>query len=121
MSPQTAFWLWTGLTVRFGVRTRSSCKAGSLGRRISPGWPGPLVAVLKGNPMQVLVGNLVLTCLLSAAADAGRGGAEALDYWPQWRGPLGTGVAPNAQPPVAWGENRHVRWKTALPGKGHST
>jgi outer membrane protein assembly factor BamB len=71
--------------------------------------------------VQLLVGKLVITCLLLPAADAERGGAEAQHYWPQWRGPAGTGVAPHAQPPVEWGENKHVRWKTALPGKGHST
>ena len=41
--------------------------------------------------------------------------------WLQWRGPLGTGVAPNANPPIEWSETKNVRWKTALPGKGHST
>ena len=41
--------------------------------------------------------------------------------WQQWRGPLGTGVAPNANPPIEWSETKNVRWKTALPGKGHST
>lgn len=41
--------------------------------------------------------------------------------WPQWRGPLGTGVAPNANPPIEWSETKNVRWKVALPGKGHST
>src|SRR5207302_10078749 len=48
--------------------------------------------------------------------------AEEADlYWPQWRGPLGTGVAPGAQPPITWSETNNIRWKTALPGKGHST
>ena len=41
--------------------------------------------------------------------------------WPQWRGPLATGVSPTAQPPVAWSETRNVRWKLPLPGKGHSS
>lgn len=41
--------------------------------------------------------------------------------WPQWRGPLGTGVAPNASPPIEWSETKNVRWKVAIPGKGHST
>jgi outer membrane protein assembly factor BamB len=66
-----------------------------------------------------LIGNLVVTCLLAAAVE--RGGAEAQDYWPQWRGPLGTGVAPHAHPPVTWSDTKHIRWKTELPGKGHST
>lgn len=52
----------------------------------------------------------------------GRLGASDADAnWPQWRGPLGTGVAPNADPPVEWSETKNIRWKTALPGKGHST
>ena len=49
------------------------------------------------------------------------GGAEAEHYWSQWRGPLGTGVAPFASPPIEWGEKKKICWKIALPGKGHST
>ena len=41
--------------------------------------------------------------------------------WAQWRGPLGTGVAPHTEPPVEWGEDKNVRWKVAIRGKGHST
>ena len=37
-------------------------------------------------------------------------------YWPQWRGPLGTGIAPHANPPVKWSEAENIRWKIALPG-----
>ena len=44
-----------------------------------------------------------------------------LSSWPQWRGPLANGVAPLATPPIEWGENKNVRWKVALPGKGHSS
>ena len=45
----------------------------------------------------------------------------AEENWPQWRGPYGTGAAPNANPPVEWSEVKNVRWKVAVPGKGHST
>ncbi len=41
--------------------------------------------------------------------------------WPQWRGPLATGEAPGASPPVSWAEDENVRFKVALPGRGHST
>ncbi len=41
--------------------------------------------------------------------------------WPQWRGPLATGAAPHADPPVEWSETANVRWKVAVPGRGHST
>ncbi|HUR47741.1 MAG TPA: PQQ-binding-like beta-propeller repeat protein [Candidatus Saccharimonadales bacterium] len=48
--------------------------------------------------------------------------SEALmTNWHQWRGPLATGVAPIADPPVEWGETKNVRWKLPLPGKGHSS
>lgn len=48
-------------------------------------------------------------------------GAGALDQWGQWRGPLGSGVAPHGRPPVEWNEDRNIRWKVAIPGQGHST
>jgi outer membrane protein assembly factor BamB len=41
--------------------------------------------------------------------------------WPQWRGPLGTGEAPGATPPVSWDEQKNITWKTEIPGTGHST
>lgn len=47
--------------------------------------------------------------------------AEAQRYWPQWRGPFGSGVAPEADPPIEWSETKNIRWKLALPGRGHST
>jgi outer membrane protein assembly factor BamB len=50
-----------------------------------------------------------------------RSGLEPLRNWPQWRGPLANGVAPQADPPVQWSESKNVRWKIPLPGKGHST
>ncbi|MFM7213676.1 MAG: PQQ-binding-like beta-propeller repeat protein [Verrucomicrobiota bacterium] len=41
--------------------------------------------------------------------------------WPAWRGPLGNGVAPGANPPMEWSESRNVVWKVAVPGRGSST
>ena len=41
--------------------------------------------------------------------------------WPQWRGPLGTGVSMQSHPPLDWSSTENILWKTALPGKGHST
>jgi len=46
--------------------------------------------------------------------------ASAAD-WPAWRGPLATGEAPGADPPVHWSEGQNVRWKLELPGRGHSS
>ena len=44
-----------------------------------------------------------------------------MEYWPQWRGPLGTGAAPDGNPPVEWNEETNIRWKIRLPGPGYST
>jgi len=41
-------------------------------------------------------------------------------YWPQWRGPLATGVAPHGNPPIEWSEDKNIRWKIDLPGEGLS-
>lgn len=48
-------------------------------------------------------------------------GTDANHYWHQWRGPLATGVAPHADPPVEWSEGKNIRWKIELPGGGHSS
>ncbi len=42
------------------------------------------------------------------------------DDWPGWRGPTGNGVAEGASPATEWSEEKNVRWKVALPGKGSS-
>jgi outer membrane protein assembly factor BamB len=58
-------------------------------------------------------------CVFVQAADG-----EAVDpdrQWGQWRGPLGTGVAPHGDPPLEWSETKNVRWRVSLPGEGHST
>lgn len=43
-------------------------------------------------------------------------------HWPSFRGPNGTGVADGQQPPLRWNlkEGKNVRWKTPIPGLGHS-
>jgi outer membrane protein assembly factor BamB len=46
---------------------------------------------------------------------------EAQLYWSQWRGPLATGVAPHADPPLRWSETENVRWKVPIPGRGSAS
>ncbi len=46
---------------------------------------------------------------------------SAQTYWSQWRGPQGTGTAPNGNPPLEWSEEKNVRWKVVIPGKGHAS
>jgi outer membrane protein assembly factor BamB len=47
--------------------------------------------------------------------------ADEARNWPQWRGPLGTGEAPHAKPPLEWSETKNLRWKVPIPGVGKST
>ncbi len=61
--------------------------------------------------------SIVLIALLGFAAHA----ADPEHQWGQWRGPHATGVAPHADPPVRWSPTQNVRWKTPLPGRGHSS
>ena len=68
-----------------------------------------LLFFISGIFLPVLIGTNY------ASADDGR------INWPEWRGPLRTGVAPHANPPVTWSESSNIQWKTALPGLGHSS
>jgi len=47
--------------------------------------------------------------------------AQPNTSWPQWRGPLATGVSPTATPPVEWSETKNVRWKVEIAGRGSSS
>ena len=42
-------------------------------------------------------------------------------FWPQWRGPAGTGVSRTATPPTEWSESKNIRWKIEIPGRGSGT
>ena len=60
----------------------------------------------------------LLTFLLATPPTAN----PTTDNWPQWRGPLQTGVSLAADPPQTWdADGTNIRWKTPLPGRGHST
>jgi outer membrane protein assembly factor BamB len=47
--------------------------------------------------------------------------AKNTTNWPRWRGPLASGVAPQGHPPVEFGEDKNLKWKAAVPGKGSSS
>ena len=46
---------------------------------------------------------------------------DADKYWPQWRGPERTGVSKSANPPVTWAENKNIKWKIEIPGRGSAS
>jgi outer membrane protein assembly factor BamB len=40
--------------------------------------------------------------------------------WPRWRGPFETGMA-RGDAPTTWSDNKNIKWKAAIPGRGHSS
>ena len=62
-----------------------------------------------------LAGSLAFAAATTGAASAPN------QNWPQWRGPLQSGVAPEANPPVTWNETNNVKWKVKVPGTGQAT
>ncbi len=46
--------------------------------------------------------------------------AAAAD-WPSWRGARGDGVSDETDVPLRWSKTENIAWKTAVPGKGHSS
>src|SRR5262245_64310674 len=72
-------------------------------------------------PFRLIFCLLVLQTLSAVAGQSGVGCAAPTESWPQWRGPSANGVAQRANPPIHWSETNNVRWKVAVPGKGHSS
>jgi outer membrane protein assembly factor BamB len=62
----------------------------------------------------IAVASATVSLLADSTVDARRA-------WPQWRGPLASGVAPHATPPLKWSETTNVRWKVEVPGRGSAS
>ena len=77
----------------------------------------------------LMLGGLIVLSAILAAARSNAPAAPAVPavlavdepFWTQWRGPLGTGVAPNGTPPIEWSESQNVAWKVEIPGRGKGT
>ena len=69
-------------------------------------------------------GWMTVVCGLAVLAASSMGGSanEATDrFWPTWRGPTSSGVAPAANPPIEWSETTNIRWKVEVPGRGSAS
>src|ERR1041384_7099907 len=63
------------------------------------------------------IGVLLFSCFTTLAA-----AIDPNNDWPAWRGPTRDGVAaPGQNPPIHWTETENIAWKTAVPGRGHSS
>jgi len=77
------------------------------------------------SPFSRFCGNfrsfLILPLALGWVGRAALADSAPDRFWPQWRGPLATGVAPLADPPLTWSESSNIKWKTPIPGEGDAT
>ena len=69
-----------------------------------------------GTSKWLRVGTVALILTASAAAQSGESPS-----WPDYRGPMQDGRAPQAKLPLKWSEKDNVRWKTAIRGSGWSS
>ena len=77
-------------------------------------WAGLVLAVLAGGP--------------ATAQDSASSGVRMVPppndgerYWPRWRGPSGQGVVDGTGYVDTWSATTNVRWRTPVPGSGHSS
>lgn len=59
--------------------------------------------------------------VLVAAWLAGAVSSATASDWPRFRGPNGTGVSPDSDAPIEFGEEKNLLWKVAIPGLGNSS
>ncbi len=69
----------------------------------------------------IRLAQLSLTLLVALSTTAEEPELDPMKQWPQWRGPLATGVAPDGDPPLIWSTGRNIRWVLEIPGLGQST
>lgn len=65
----------------------------------------------------LLIGILLAFGLIGALI-AGPSTSKA--DWPRWRGPFETGMA-RGDAPTTWSDSKNIKWKSAIPGRGHSS
>jgi outer membrane protein assembly factor BamB len=68
--------------------------------------------VVVGLMLSVFVGSFVINNKVSAGPSG---------TWPQWRGPSGQGTSTETNLPSQWSTNVNIKWKAAIPGRGHSS
>ena len=68
-----------------------------------------------------ILAAVVMLCMLTAGGSAAIA-AEPDSEWSQWRGPDGLGVSADRNLPEVWDANGlGIKWKSKIPGVGHSS
>ena len=62
--------------------------------------------------------TLIVSLILSNLVVSANAGPAS---WPQWRGPSGQGVSEEKNLPDEWSSTKNIKWKAAIPGRGHSS
>ncbi len=71
---------------------------------------------------QIRISNSVFLFVVCGVLSVFRSSTvRGADEWPQFRGPNGDGHAAATGLPLRWSESQNVVWKTAIPGRGHSS
>jgi outer membrane protein assembly factor BamB len=73
----------------------------------------------RGRWLAMRVFALLVAMALSSVRGDGRQATGA--NWPQWRGPDGLGISPEAGFVREWSPTTNVLWKTEIPGRGLSS
>jgi hypothetical protein len=47
--------------------------------------------------------------------------SASAEEWPGWRGLSLEGRTPSPNVPISWSKTHNIRWKTSIPGSGHSS
>lgn len=72
---------------------------------------------LRGLRFSLVSCSLAVLCVLSVNTPAN----AAEQNWPQFRGPSGNGICTVDNLPVSWSEEKNVKWKTPIHGRGWSS
>jgi outer membrane protein assembly factor BamB len=67
------------------------------------------------------VAVLIISLACSAFLLTTTAGAFTGPGWPQWRGPSGQGISNEKNLPEEWTTTKNIKWKAAIPGRGHSS
>jgi outer membrane protein assembly factor BamB len=70
--------------------------------------------------MRIIQGSVAIVAIAAAWASLGAIRAPESVDWPQWRGPMQTGMSPG-DAPLTWSDSTNVRWKVEGPGRGFSS
>jgi outer membrane protein assembly factor BamB len=75
----------------------------------------------------IVLSTIAIVIAVGACAPAFEPGADetkldvAAGDWPHWRGATRDGVAADKTAPMKWSKTENIRWKVAVPGRGHAS